>query len=27
LETKGIEHQDLIRKTLSDNGFKFEEIH
>jgi len=27
LETKGLEHQDLIRKTLSDNGFKFEEIH
>jgi len=27
LETKGHEHQDLIRKSLSDNGFKFEEIH
>ncbi|HIP52009.1 MAG TPA: threonine ammonia-lyase [Campylobacterales bacterium] len=27
LETKGIEHQDEIRKTLRDNGFRFEEIH
>ncbi|MBU1667814.1 threonine ammonia-lyase [bacterium] len=27
LETKGVEHQDEIRKILKENGFKFEELH
>jgi len=27
LETKGVEHQEQIRKTLNENGFKFEELH
>jgi len=27
LETKGLEHQELIRKSLRENGFLFEEMH
>jgi len=26
LETKGVEHQEEVRKILRDNGFKFEEL-
>ncbi|HIC77605.1 MAG TPA: threonine ammonia-lyase [Sulfurovum sp.] len=27
LETKGVEHQDEVRRVLNENGFKFKELH